>query len=234
MTFLKSFNPKEIFWLCLMLLGALFIPACSDRPYSHELENALKSAGMNRIELDMVLNHYRDDSLKLAAAHYLIANMPYHGSWSGEILNTYRKYYNTFASEGKRGIDSLLQHEKVFSVEDLSYISDIQNIDSHFIIAGIDHAFKMRTVQPWSKNVSFDDFCRYILPYRIDDEPLEDWRHATYDKYESLIDSLPNNALYENPLEAAKIILRQWNEKEFKWSGQLPQGPSLGSTHNNA
>ena len=42
------------------------------------LERALAFAGDNRRELEGVLLHYKDDSLKQAAARFLIANMPYH------------------------------------------------------------------------------------------------------------------------------------------------------------
>ena len=45
------------------------------------LEQALELAGSNRCELEKVLEHYADDSLKLEAAKFLIRNMPGHYSY---------------------------------------------------------------------------------------------------------------------------------------------------------
>lgn len=32
--------------------------------------------------------------------------------------------------------------------------------------------------KPWGKDVSFDDFCRYILPYRAQNEVLSSYRET--------------------------------------------------------
>ena len=44
------------------------------------LEQALSMAGENRSELEKVLEYYKNDSLKLEAARFLIRNMPFHFS----------------------------------------------------------------------------------------------------------------------------------------------------------
>lgn len=45
-----------------------------------------------------------------------------------------------------------------------------------YLINNIDHAFKVWKHRPWNKTLGFDDFCELILPYRIGNEPLSDWR----------------------------------------------------------
>ncbi|WP_347280697.1 hypothetical protein [uncultured Phocaeicola sp.] len=71
------------------------------------------------------------------------------------------------------------------SVNDLWYnfsyrkslkIYDSQVITAEYLIENIDLAFSVWEQRPWAKHYSFDDFCKYILPYRIGDEPLESWR----------------------------------------------------------
>ncbi|MBO7415680.1 MAG: hypothetical protein J6U22_03800 [Bacteroidaceae bacterium] len=49
-----------------------FISSCIE---NNHLNNALKVAGSNRSELEAVLNHYKDNPEKLAAARFLIENM---------------------------------------------------------------------------------------------------------------------------------------------------------------
>jgi hypothetical protein len=58
---------------------------------------------------------------------------------------------------------------------------------------------------PWIKGkISFDQFCKYILPYKVGDEPIENWRKAVHEDYRWLIDSLSKGQV--NVVEAAKII----------------------------
>ena len=44
------------------------------------LEQALSMSGENQAELEKVLEYYKNDSIKLEAARYLIRNMPFHFS----------------------------------------------------------------------------------------------------------------------------------------------------------
>ena len=57
----------------------LIIMVCSCTSYPEAIEDVLRQAGVNRKELEKVLNHYSknpSDSLKLRAAELLIVNMP--------------------------------------------------------------------------------------------------------------------------------------------------------------
>ena len=78
---------KYIFSIFLPFLAA----ACS--PYPADVERALKLAGDNRAELEKVLEHYRkrpEDKLKLKAAYFLIANMPYHYTVNDARLDSFK------------------------------------------------------------------------------------------------------------------------------------------------
>lgn len=43
--------------------------------------------------------------------------------------------------------------------------------------------------------LNFEDFCEYILPYRVGDEPLSLWRKELYDKYNPLLDKSANQLI---------------------------------------
>ena len=62
----------------LLLLLCIILPSCKKREEDIMLEQALQFAGKNRVELEKVLTHYANDSLKLEAAKFLIRNMPGH------------------------------------------------------------------------------------------------------------------------------------------------------------
>ena len=61
----------------ILLLGVLGMISCTRNV---GLERTFQRAGENRAELEKVLRHYEDDTLKLRAAKFLIENMPYHFS----------------------------------------------------------------------------------------------------------------------------------------------------------
>ena len=53
------------------------------------LSQALDEAGNNRSELEAVLEHYKNDELKLQAARFLIENMDAHYSSQSEAIDTF-------------------------------------------------------------------------------------------------------------------------------------------------
>lgn len=119
-----------------------------------------KLAGENKAELKAVIRHYRGDRLKSKAAKFLIANM----ADKGEI-----RYH-------------LDGHTEI--------IPDVETITADFLIDNIDLSFEVWKKYPWCSDLSFDDFCEEILPYRMRNEPLEDWRRFYYEKYKNFADSL--------------------------------------------
>lgn len=77
-----------------------------------------------------------------------------------------------------------------FSRKKLQLKRDIHEVDSAYLVKNIDYAFKVWKEQPWGKSIVFSDFCEYILPYRIGDETLTDWREDIYNKYNPLLDNV--------------------------------------------
>lgn len=69
---------KRIVLLGLFVLACFLLPSCSG--YSDDLEFVLQVSGENRKELEHVMAHYENDSLKRKAAIFLIENMLGKGS----------------------------------------------------------------------------------------------------------------------------------------------------------
>ena len=87
----KHFLILSVWALCTIV--PLAESGCTDK--DPQIEYALQLAKGNRPELEKVLNHYRNDSLKLEAAKFLIRNMPGHYSFADSSV--YR-YYNALDS----------------------------------------------------------------------------------------------------------------------------------------
>ena len=193
------------------------------------LEIALQSAGNSRNELEKVLLYYREnssDSLKYRAVCFLIVNMPFYSYLSGKQLENYKSYYSWLKkSKGKTPEQVADSVKKVFGpIGNMVRKRDILEIDSAYLCHNIEWAFKVWKEQPWGKNISFDMFCEYILPYRIDDEPLAYWREMYYEKYNSLLDSLrmSNTLDKEDPVVAASYLIERLLDKEHIFTSVTP------------
>lgn len=79
---------------------------------------------------------------------------------------------------------------------------DIKTIDSVYLCENIELAYDAWQKYPWSKSYSFQDFCEYILPYRIGNEKLTNWRSFFFNRYSSIIENVHST----NPIEVARII----------------------------
>lgn len=169
---------------------AILLVSCSQRK-SEPLSQALEFSGANRVELEAVLEHYKNDSLKLKAARFLIENMPYHFSRNEYFVSPegekYRPDITLFDGEEsvKKHCDSLLNRGYRIKNE---IDRDILSVDSQFLIENIELAFSVWQ-KPWAKDVPFIDFCRYILPYRSQTEMITTLRKEMMERFIPVLDS---------------------------------------------
>jgi hypothetical protein len=177
----------------------LFISCASPAP--DRLSMALRFAGENRGELEKVLAHYRDDTLKYKSACFLIENMPRYYSYEEDAyLNTQAAMIQACKNNNN---DILPLNNQANSFNRAGKIYDSQVITAEYLIENIDFAFKLWEEKPWNKYLSFEDFCEYLLPYRIGNEPLENWRKVYYEKYNPALDSLYSGT---DVIEAANLL----------------------------
>ena len=197
--------------IIIMLTWLAFLSACHCFQEDNRLEQALQFAGTNRPELEKVLEHYEGDSLKYKAAKFLIMNMPYHFAAESWFVSPkgerYRPDMALFAGkkEVQRHCDSLLAAG--YRIERRNSY-DIRQIKADYLTDRIDQAFEV-WAKPWAGEVSFDDFCRYILPYRSQNEPLTGLGRTLMERYLPLLDS----AGVRTPIEACSLLNTLLKEK---------------------
>ena len=164
---------KISFWkpVCFSLALFIFIVAssCTDGECQKKYRRLRKS----------VVEHYQADSntLKLKAAIFLLDNLKDRYAIEGE---RYEKYAGTIKKYCQNP-DTL--HARLLSIRDGHYkkepVKDIDVLTPEYLIENIDQAFTSWGKAGWKDQVSFNDFCEYILPYRFGNEPLENWRSKT-------------------------------------------------------
>ncbi len=149
----------------------------------------------------------------LQAAYFLIRNMDIH----------YTETYYLTDSTGRKvefcefdypdissvviAIDSMRLHYGHLIFRD-TVIPDIESVSGQFLIDNINQVFGTWRSSRF-KNIPFNDFCEYILPYRVTVEPLERWREVYRKKYQWMTDSLHNKSL-ERVLEYAGQDYNSW------------------------
>lgn len=210
-------------YLICGLLGAVVCCSCTE---NKRLKYALEFAGENRGELEKVLEHYTDSGLKQDAARFLIENMPRYFSYEGWQLDTLKAIHAaTVHTDGWVNKEARKKWEH-FSYRTLKRVYDAKVIRAEFLIHHIDQAFEVWEKRPWNKYLPFDDFCELILPYRVGDEPLEEWRSWYKERYESILDSLYQGTDVVEATDCIGAYLRQ--EKDFRYSVEL-ELPHLGA-----
>lgn len=180
--------------------------------------------------LKKVLQEYETDSLKRLAAEFLLENLPYYYSYEGESITSYLKLYELFGTglyTLKEVQDSVRKLYGEIELGQLTAKSDM-DISPDYLIENIEWAFKVWKEQPWGKNVTFTDFCEYVLPYRIKDESLKSWRKEIYNAFNPLLDSIRVLPEATDPLFAARVLLDSISKRKFNFSSSLGYGPHVG------
>lgn len=158
---------------------------------NYTVESALIVAGNNRAELEKVLRHYQDDSLKYEAACYLIRYMPYHYGHTSVQTRKAKAVMGKLFEQG----DLMPQQQAAVLKMSLnqqkdSFLCDVEHITAEQLVENIDFAFKVWHEKPWNKYLDFEAFCETLLPYRVGFEFLELWRKNLYERYNPILDSL--------------------------------------------
>lgn len=160
-----------------------------------------------------LLDHYSgdSDSLKQEAARFLTENMEGHGYVTYDLRDSTSQVieFNVLDFENfealETAFDSLEEIHGTLDFKRRDFIKDTSVVTAEFLIDHIDFAFKAWRTRPWAKDLTFDKFLEYVLPYRGSNEPLERWRQQMYDAYDSIMESMNNPT---DPIEAAALINR--------------------------
>ena len=219
----------QIYMLVLLLLS------CSNR--TNYLNRSLKLAGENRTELEQVLVHYSDNPEKLAAARFLIENMPAHYSYADS--SAIHEYYSIALNVLQSDLSPVAQRDSLYNLTNsrfygLEYntISDVKIIKSDFLIKSIDQAFKEWKERPWAAHLTFDEFCEWLLPYKaVELQEHDHWRDtlSTYFTW-GLNNMVHDDDTYETTYNAAGTIRNEMNWRLKPYGVYTVKGHSMLSS----
>ncbi|MCF8370791.1 MAG: transglutaminase-like domain-containing protein [Bacteroidales bacterium] len=200
------------------MIPAIAMASCATPHYPENVQKTLDIAGENRKELEKTLIHYSQekDSLKYQATCFLIGNMGSKHSYltfdlvdSTDAIIPWEVFFFENYSELLDAWDSLENNRGKIHFKRDKHIPDHEVINADYLIKNIDQAFEAWQF-PWAKQLSFDQFCEFVLPYRCTNEPLEEWRAYFLKEYAWLKDSMQNS---DDPVRACSLInneIRSW------------------------
>lgn len=200
---------------CFIILACLLFSSC--RLNDRYLLHALKDAGDNRSELEAVLEHYKEEPEKLAAARFLIENMPAHRSYFGDKIH---EYYSIAKNVISSDLSPVQQRDSLLYVSDYMFpgldertISDIKVIKSDFLIRSIDQAFDEWKNRPWAQHLTFDEFCEWLLPYKaIELQEMDSWRDTLSNYFTwGLNNMVHDDDSYETTFNAVHTVRNEIN-----------------------
>ena len=191
---------------CILLLICVLLASCTSK-----VQQGVQCQQIDSIEITKVLDHYKNEPQKLLAASFLLDNILSKHSYVGWQIDSLKKLKIVSIKEGRIN-DDVVAEWRNFDYTKLPVMKDIDVITADVLIENIDLAFDVWEKRPWSKHYSFQDFCEYILPYRIGDEPLEKWRKIYYERYAPVLDSLYQGS---DVVLAARIMANYLKDEGF-------------------
>lgn len=197
-------------WMLLVMILPLLSGCISDE--DRRINETLAFAGNNREELEKVLSYYKDkgETQKWKAAKFLIANMKDKFSYDVPDIDSIRQAIINVKTK-----NAIEKRWKNYFYKKLPKVYDAQVMTADYLIENIDSAFESWQRSAWGKYYSFEDFCKYLLPYRIGDEPLERWREEYKTKFASLLDSLYQGT---DVIEAASVLQNYVEHSGYKFN----------------
>lgn len=195
----------------LLVYVSLLLVACNET----KLEYALRRAGDNRMELEKVLLHYsqeKKDSLKLKAACFLIENMPGHYTKVGDIFERCWELNTSFLNRKQLDL-----YASVYMADGFYVTEDVASITADYLIRHIDASFKLFEYS-WVKELPFEIFLEYVLPYRLEYERLNLWRDSLGVLKQS---TEAQEAIDEYKYDASRVSLKLDAESDVSYQNSV-------------
>ena len=200
----------------------------STRPGIPEpVRKTIDSSGINKPKLMKAIAYYNQpaDSIQRKALYWLLGNMRGNYTIYQAVEDSSGRKYH-FLPEDFKNYHALQQKwdsiEKVvgpLTYKADSFWMDPKQINAQFLINNVDEAYKAYTTNPWDKDYSFRQFCRWILPYRCANETVEPFRKHFIKEYgyavkKSQDKSVKGIALLLNNLINQKVHYKDTYNKE--------------------
>lgn len=176
---------------CLWGVVMLLLTGCHSRAIPEGVDLALEQAKDNRSELFKAIEYYQGDSLKQKALFFLLENMSDKYYLKGKAIDEYYTFIDSVYQIRQEEYDIPAIYEAFakqakYMKEKPVVCLDVEHLSADYLIGNIDAAFEVWN-KPWNRYLDFNEFCEWILPYRVGGEIPECWRDMYRERFDSLL-----------------------------------------------
>ena len=170
-----------------IILVILTMISCSQ---NSDLAITKEIAGPHIDSLQQVIACYQPDSYEGRASRWILSNMTCHSTWNSVAIEAFeRKVMQSDSLISKRTLNDWWREVSDKDVGETTY--DASVISPLFLECDINTAISTWHHSPWKNEVPFETFCKYVLPYRVADEPLKlGTRNTLLRRYKSIIEGV--------------------------------------------
>lgn len=143
------------------------------------------AAGDNYQEIEKFLEMGKGETYSQSAT-WLALNMSEQYSYENTISRMYYEFLDSIQDSTTNYKRNWLCFNSTCSVIP-QLQRDIKVLKADIIYENTQNAINTWKDSPWKSSVGFDIFCKYILPYKIENEPVVNWRQFYKEKYSYLI-----------------------------------------------
>ena len=148
------------------------------------VQKALNLAHLNRPELMKAILTFDapEDSIQLKSLYFLISNLPQQYSIYVSLADSqgHSVHLNplSFTSKNaiKQHLDSISHANGTVNYRADSFHVDLNQVNAQYLTLNVESAFEIWQDSKWSQEYPFDVFKKWILPYRVANEPIANFR----------------------------------------------------------
>ncbi len=181
--FLKTLAVVSIFVLVVATLGVI-----NDKSRCNHILIFLEEQIEIHQKKKLMLENCTSEEERNAAL-WLLENMKGQYSYNGSVSQSFFRYIK---KNPEVGLKRLWLDFNSKNVEVPQLEQDIKSIDADALVEDRKKAFVVWKSVPWCNEIDFNLFCRYILPYKVCQEPFANWRTYYWNKYSFLLEGIIN------------------------------------------
>ncbi len=149
----------------------------------------------------------KNDSIKSDAVNFLIDNIKFHKFQFGKINEAYISAIN----ENYNDINLLqkkLERLKTLKYPPSKEVYDASILNKTFLINDINLSYETLNKVHWKNTLSDSIFFNYILPYRFDNEPINNWNWRKH--FLSIYIKANGTSIFSKDLASAATDVHKW------------------------
>lgn len=168
-----------------LIIPILLLAGCN-KPLAYSIKASLEIAAENESEIQKALDYFPEESEERNALRFLVERMINHNSYDGNANMELCKLIRTTEDFDFKKIE----WDFLSRIKEPKPHPDLTKVSADYLIKNVAEAYDTWINCPWKDEVDFSHFCEYVLPYKIGNEPIVEWRTYLKDKYGFLVEGI--------------------------------------------